>query len=85
MARRTGGRWSSKLLSWTPQGRRRRGHPCKRWSDDLDAYFNRRDGSPKGCWLHVAQSRELWQSMEDGYVGGCQFETRPPETGLLSQ
>ena len=58
LARRTDGRWSSKLLEWIPVGRRSRGHPCKRWSDDLDIYFDKKDGSPRGCWFHVAQHRE---------------------------
>eukprot|EP00959_Pyramimonas_sp_CCMP1952_P323692 6774577-Pyramimonas_sp.AAC.1 len=30
---RTDGRWSTKLLSWTPQGTRLPGRPCKRFSD----------------------------------------------------
>ena len=68
LARRTDGRWSSKLLSWTPGGRRSRGHPCKRWSDDLDEFFHRMDGSPRGYWQLVAQNREPWHCLEDRFV-----------------
>ena len=68
LARREDGRWSSKLLTWCPTGRRDRGHPCKRWVDDLNSFFNRRDGSPNGCWHAVAQNREQWQSLEEAFV-----------------
>eukprot|EP00973_Karenia_brevis_P083001 11508050-Karenia_brevis.AAC.1 len=40
VARRSDGRWSTSLVSWVPEnGHRRRGHPRKRWSDDLKAFF----------------------------------------------
>ena len=68
LARRDDGRWSSRLLSWSPSGRRSRGHPCKRWSSDLDEFFRLLDGSPRGCWPHVAQSREVWHNLEEIFV-----------------
>jgi hypothetical protein len=39
-ARRDDNRWSETLLGWEPPcSNRGRGHPCKRWTSDLDAYF----------------------------------------------
>ena len=35
-ARRDDGRWSTKILDWLPEnGRRKVGHPVKKWTDDL--------------------------------------------------
>ena len=40
VARRTDGRWSRLVLGWVPvRGRRYRGHPSKRWSDEIDFFF----------------------------------------------
>ena len=40
VARCIDGRWTQKLLKWQPQkGFSHRGHPIKRWSDDLDNFF----------------------------------------------
>eukprot|EP00973_Karenia_brevis_P072114 10018446-Karenia_brevis.AAC.1 len=39
-ARREDGRWSTAVCHWTPVGGyRQRGHPHKRWSDDLDGFL----------------------------------------------
>ena len=39
VARCNDGRWTQKLMKWTPQyGYRHRGHPLKRWTDDLDTF-----------------------------------------------
>ena len=55
VARRSDGRWSTALLSWILQGgRRSRGHPAKRWGDEINTFFNKKDGSPKGFWKYVA-------------------------------
>ena len=69
IARRSDGRWATKLLTWQPEhGRRKRGHPLNRWSDDLDAFFSRSAAFDKGSWLHVAQDRCIWESLEDEFV-----------------
>ena len=49
VARRHDGRWSKKVLLWTPPGARRTGHPCCRWEDCLP-----------NNWLVEAQGREEW-------------------------
>ena len=69
LARRTDGRWSTKLVTWCPsQGARHQGHPRKRWVDDLDAFFLLNGALPKGSWVHVAQDRDLWRSLEADFV-----------------
>eukprot|EP00973_Karenia_brevis_P009437 1273701-Karenia_brevis.AAC.1 len=48
-------------------GCRNRGHPRKRWSDDLDAFFGAQ-GLPRDSWKNVAQSRDTWHNLEDSFV-----------------
>ena len=68
-ARRTDGRWSTAVLTWSPQqGHRQRGHPKKRWTHDFDAFFMEHQGLPKGTWTVVAQNRALWRSFEDAFI-----------------
>ena len=64
--RRTDGRWSTELLHWTPQGRRKVGHPEKRWSDDIFKFHSNQDGNVE--WEITAQDRATWQSLEEGFV-----------------
>lgn len=35
LERMTERRWNRKVLDWRPEGRRSRGHPCARWTDNL--------------------------------------------------
>ena len=68
-ARRQDGRWSETLLDWEPIcGHRSRGHPPKRWTNDLDAFFFHLDGVPRWIWKATAQDREKWQVLEDSFV-----------------
>ena len=39
IVRRTDGRWTCGVLSWMPQGSRKRGRPHQRWTDSLCAFF----------------------------------------------
>ena len=57
VARRHDGRWSAKLLSWTPNiGKRRVGHPCKRWRDEL-VEFNAEIGWSES-WISTAPKQK---------------------------
>ena len=74
-ARRTDHRWSRTLLEWTPPNSNRgRGHPPKKWSTDLDAYFYNLDGIPRGLWISVAQDRNRWHSLEESFVQKSWFK-----------
>jgi len=68
-ARRDDHRWSETLLGWEPpHSNRGRGHPCKRWTSDLDAYFYHLDGTPRWVWKAVALDRERWHALEERFV-----------------
>ena len=74
VARCNDGRWTQKLMKWTPQhGYRHRGHPLKRWTDDLDAFFAAW-GFEKGGWTTVAQQRLLWRNIENDFIYGQELE-----------
>eukprot|EP00973_Karenia_brevis_P073593 10224891-Karenia_brevis.AAC.1 len=67
-ARRTDGRWSAKLLQWTPAtGRRAVGHPLKRWGDRL-AEFHAHAFHGDANWIQTAQNRELWSTLEKDFA-----------------
>jgi len=69
IARRTDGRWATKLLTWVPEdGCRHVGRPCKKWSTDLDAFFFKSVGYETGSWIHVAQDRQNWAALEREYI-----------------
>ncbi|CAH2241823.1 jg16215 [Pararge aegeria aegeria] len=62
IARRTDGRWGSKVLEWRPRtGKRSVGRPPTRWTDDI----NRVAGSR---WKQAAQDRGFWNSLQKTYV-----------------
>ena len=68
-ARRDDNRWSETLLGWQPPySNRGRGHPCKRWTTDLDAYLYHVDGVPRWVWKAVALDRGRWQALEEGFI-----------------
>ena len=68
-ARRTDHRWSETVLGWEPPySHRPRGHPCKRWESDLDAFFFEREGAPRWVWQTAAKDREKWQELEKEFV-----------------
>jgi hypothetical protein len=70
IARRTDGRWSSRLLDWEPAGYRRVGRPRRRWEDCFTEYFQVVCGEGAGFWQCAAQSRDDWKTMENGFVNG---------------
>eukprot|EP00973_Karenia_brevis_P095134 12425838-Karenia_brevis.AAC.1 len=66
VARRSDGRWASRLVGWAPSnGYRRPGHPCKRWADDLRVCCR---WASVGSWLDVAQDRDAWNALEETFV-----------------
>ena len=62
-ARRTDERWNTLLLRWKPfHGTGRpRGHPQKRWRDDLDKYAGE-------DWPTHALDKDLWSVLESGFI-----------------
>jgi hypothetical protein len=68
LMRREDSRWASVLLPWVPEGgKRSRGRPKKRWTDDLDDFFYLTFGT-EGYWIIVAANREEWRSLEDAFA-----------------
>eukprot|EP00973_Karenia_brevis_P085729 11892679-Karenia_brevis.AAC.1 len=69
IARRDDGRWATRVAEWEPQaGYRDRGHPKKRWTDELDAFLKYKWGAPKKFWLAAAQDRDAWKRLENEFV-----------------
>ncbi|CAE8646981.1 unnamed protein product [Polarella glacialis] len=68
-ARRTDGRWSTTIIHWTPtDGRRRVGHPGKRWIDCIDHVMSRCSNVGRGDWFLLAQDKPTWKQYESNYV-----------------
>ena len=69
MARRNDGRWSARVLDFVPQGGGRlRGHPCKRWAEEIDYFFASAHSVNKGEWTGMAGNREVWRTLEDAFI-----------------
>ena len=68
VARREDGRWDERLLNWLPEGKRDRGHPKRRWSDVLDAYFYERFQLNRGKRVLYAGDRPTWKSLVDDFA-----------------
>ena len=67
VARRTDGRWASRILDWIPEGGKRTvGRPRRRWRDGLAGYFDFLELGASG-WQFAAQSQEEWTQNEDGF------------------
>ena len=54
-------RWSKRLLSWKPSGRRNPGRPLKRWLDDIVAVAGEE-------WSEHAADESLWGILEHAFV-----------------
>ena len=68
IARRSDGRWSTKMLDWTPDGERRRhGRPLKRWHEDIMSFFQSIGAEGKDAWRMAAACREEWASYEQEF------------------
>jgi len=46
---------TSDILKWNPKGKRIRGRPKTRWTNDLRKYIGNN-------WAEMAEDRELWSS-----------------------
>ena len=69
VARRTDGRWSTAVLSWTPAGGKRRvGGQLMRWADAIDKVVVNSGDWRRGEWQTVAMDREEWKRMEEVFV-----------------
>ena len=65
VARRDDKRWASEVLEWIPDGgHRNRGHPRKRWQDDLNEFFKHKNLK----WYTLARLREKWKRWEEDFI-----------------
>jgi hypothetical protein len=79
MARRKDNRWATKLLHWNPtNGYRSRGHPAKRWSDELVKFhksiydrFCKLSLHMDEDWRQTAQHQQTWALLMEDFVGKC--------------
>ena len=74
VARRDDGRWTKKMLSFTPEGSRNVGRPRKRWEDDLVKFFTDKLECG-GEWISWAQCRETWVRLEQDFVDFDQWSS----------
>ena len=63
ISRREDGRWSTAIFDWSPgSGRRKRAHPLKRWSDDIDAHIEKTyEKKEPAYWRLLAEERPEWK------------------------
>ena len=67
LARRTDGRWSHAVLTWTPEGGSRKvGHPKKRWIDSIKTFLHTHLGITD--WIAAAADRETWARWAQEYA-----------------
>lgn len=74
--RRTEGRWSRKILEWTPtQGTRGRGHPKTRWSDDIDQFVSELLSQNRAItvadfstWSEMALEQTVWKLLKEDCI-----------------
>ena len=64
--RRTDGRWTRKVIMWTPRGQRRPGRPIKHWEDAITKHAIQHFGHAR--WYEVARDREVWHKCEKAFV-----------------
>jgi hypothetical protein len=72
VSRRNDGRWSAKVLCWSPEGgTRKRGRPERRWTDEFDTFFGALLQTRPGQWREIAADRETWKSFEEEFLSFC--------------
>jgi hypothetical protein len=54
-------RWSKKIERWEPLGTRKRGHPKKRWRDEIQEHAGI-------FWRRKTQNRELWKNLGKSFT-----------------
>ncbi|CAH2233806.1 jg22491 [Pararge aegeria aegeria] len=58
-------RWDPKVLDWQARtGKRSVCIPPTRWTDDIKLVAG-------SCWIHAAQNRGIWNSLQKTYVQQC--------------
>ena len=58
----TDNRWSQRVTNWYPiYKKRRRGRPCKRWSDDIAE-------TAGPLWTRLALDRACWSRLEEAFT-----------------
>eukprot|EP00973_Karenia_brevis_P036107 4978963-Karenia_brevis.AAC.1 len=67
-SRREDGRWSTKLLTWRPQGCRAVGHPVTRWRDAIKDFHTATCGWMIP-WQESASKRGWWKQLGVGFAG----------------
>ncbi|GBP11373.1 hypothetical protein EVAR_92890_1 [Eumeta japonica] len=64
MIRTTGERWTKLVTTWKgPKGKRARGRPIDRWTDDLRKVAG-------DNWTEAAGNRAQWRQLEEAYTRG---------------
>ncbi|GBP11243.1 hypothetical protein EVAR_6051_1 [Eumeta japonica] len=62
MIRTTGERWTKLVTTWKgPKGKRGRGRPIDRWTDDLRKVAG-------DNWIEAAGDRAQWRQLEEAYT-----------------
>ncbi|GBP27307.1 hypothetical protein EVAR_18778_1 [Eumeta japonica] len=62
--RTTGERWTKLVTTWKgPKGKRARGRPIDRWTDDLRKVVG-------DNWIEAAGDRAQWRQLEEAYTRG---------------
>ena len=74
VARRTDGRWTHALLNWSATGRRARGRPRLRWTDNLNKFFHasgidQREGGriDNSFWIALAADEKSWAELRSDF------------------
>lgn len=65
VARRSDGRWSKVLLTWSAEGQRKKQRPLIRWTDSLNQFFAGDRGNI--VWTILAQEKGFWIEIEEQY------------------
>ena len=61
VARMNSAKWTKAVTLWCgPRGKRKRGRPKMRWSDELEAVAKN--------WSETAQDRDRWNKLEEAFT-----------------
>jgi hypothetical protein len=61
LARRTDHRWTTETTTWKPRGKRKRGRPRTRWTDEIAKVAGKE-------WMKKAQDRDKWRNLGEAFV-----------------
>jgi len=87
VATQASNRWSKLVVEWQPQlntaqrGKRRTGHPRKRWSDDISEFLNLQHaahGDAKQTWHELAKDGARWFALEHAFANASPLGPRSP-------